>query len=72
MKRKKGIITCCQIYYIKIEAMSVWKLAVSSSLPSSSEEREDREKEKLPSPRKYIAPLAATLYHLERIVVVYI
>lgn len=47
--------------------MSVWNLAVYSSSPP----REEMGK-KLPSPRKYIAPLAATLYHLERIVVVYI
>lgn len=68
MKKKKGIITCCQIYYIKIEAMSVWNLAVYSFSPP----REEMGKKKLQSPRKYIAPLAATLYHLERIVVVYI
>lgn len=47
--------------------MSVWNLAGFSFPPP----REEMGK-KLQSPRKYIAPLAATLYHLERIVVVYI
>lgn len=44
--KKKGILTCCQIYYIKIEAMSVCNLAVYSSLLQERREKKKPAKSK--------------------------